>query len=109
MNVDNELCVDGQDDISLTEEDIWSEIQDVKKGLAYNVKVDISLLLSHLMMKFRMPDNDEARKMLKYQLSDTIWLIKNIHSNNHQNLLYCYLRVQIQLMLKWIWNATLLV
>ena len=56
-------CV-GRNDISLTEEDIWSEIQDAKIGLARNVKVDINLLLSHLMGKFRMLDNDEVRKTL---------------------------------------------
>ena len=55
-------CV-GRNDISLTE-DIWSEIQDAKIGLARNVKVDINLLLSHLMGKFRMPDNDDVRKTL---------------------------------------------
>ena len=68
MNFDNELCGSSQKDISLTEEDIWSEIQDVKKGLAKNDKVDINLLLAHLIEKFRIPDNDEVWNILKYQL-----------------------------------------
>lgn len=55
-------------EIKLTQEDLWSEIRIVKQGVGSFVSVDINLLLSHLMKKYKMPDDETTRKNLKYQL-----------------------------------------
>ena len=50
----------------INEQQLWTEIQSLKSSVSDTV--DINTLIAHLHDKYLMPDSEEIRKVLKYQL-----------------------------------------